>query len=106
MLTLDTGRHDLALVAAHTVLLSCRALVYGLARMVIDGQFPEWQPKGNPRDWSRRSLAQFIEVLRRREESALVWTNIALRGIAMACTLNPGTVIGGMTWTGMTTANI
>ncbi len=48
-----------------TVLLSCRALVYGLSRMGIDGHFPEWLPDGDPRDWSRRALAQFIADLRR-----------------------------------------
>lgn len=48
-----------------TVLLSCRALVYGLARMFVDGHFPEWRPEGDPPDWMRRSLKQFIRDLRR-----------------------------------------
>lgn len=48
-----------------TVLLSCRATVYGLARMYVDGHFPEWQPDGDPSDWMTRSLALFIQTLRR-----------------------------------------
>ncbi len=47
-----------------TVLLSCRALVYGLGRMLIDGHFPEWQPEGNPVDLMERSLKDFIQSLR------------------------------------------
>lgn len=50
---------------ADAVLLSCRALVYGLARMFVDGHFPEWQPEGLPGDWMRKSLQQFIRDLRR-----------------------------------------
>lgn len=52
-------------VDVETVLLSCRALVYGLARMFVDGHFPEWRPEGDPSDWMKRSLAQFIRDLRR-----------------------------------------
>lgn len=52
-------------VDVETVLLSCRALVYGLARMFVDGHFPEWQPEGDPPDWMKRSLAQFVQDLRR-----------------------------------------
>ena len=47
-----------------TLVLSCRALVYGLARMLVDGHFPEWQPDGNPAQWMKRSLALFIRELR------------------------------------------
>ncbi|MFN4130081.1 MAG: TetR/AcrR family transcriptional regulator [Paracoccaceae bacterium] len=47
-----------------TVLLSCRATVYGLARMYVDGHFPEWQPDGDPTDWMTRSLTLFIQTLR------------------------------------------
>lgn len=47
-----------------SVVLSCRALVYGLARMAADGHFPEWQPDGQPLDLMRRALADFIAGLR------------------------------------------
>jgi AcrR family transcriptional regulator len=47
-----------------TVLLSCRALVYGLGRMFVDGHFPEWQPEGDPFDRMRQSLSDFIRSLR------------------------------------------
>ncbi|MGO4852709.1 TetR/AcrR family transcriptional regulator [Phaeovulum sp. W22_SRMD_FR3] len=47
-----------------TVLLSCRALVYGLGRMLIDGHFPEWCPQGDPRSWMQHSLDHFIRDLR------------------------------------------
>lgn len=49
-----------------TVLLSCRALVYGLSRMLIDGHFPEWCPDGDPCNWMRQSLDHFIRDLRYR----------------------------------------
>lgn len=47
-----------------TALLSCRALVYGLARMFADGHFPEWLPGADPATWMNRSLTQFIRALR------------------------------------------
>lgn len=47
-----------------TIMLSCRALVYGLSRMLIDGHFPEWCPEGDPRYWMRHSLDHFIRDLR------------------------------------------
>lgn len=46
------------------VLLSCRALVYGLSRMLIDGHFPEWCPQGDPLHWMRQSVDHFIRDLR------------------------------------------
>lgn len=49
-----------------TVLLSCRALVYGLGRMFTDGHFPEWQPEGDPFDRMRQSLKDFVLNLRSR----------------------------------------
>ena len=49
------------------ILLSCRATVYGLARMYVDGHFPEWQPEGDPSDWMTRALALFIQTLRGNE---------------------------------------
>lgn len=47
-----------------TVLLSCRALVYGLSRMLIDGHFPEWSPKGEPLAAMGQALDHFIRDLR------------------------------------------
>lgn len=47
-----------------TVLLSCRALVYGLGRMYIDGHFPEWVPEGDPFQRMQGSLKDFIQSLR------------------------------------------
>lgn len=47
-----------------TVLLSCRALVYGLIRMLVDGHFPEWCADGDPGNWMRQSVDQFIRDLR------------------------------------------
>lgn len=43
----------------HAVLAS-RALVYGLARMAIDGHFPEWHPAEPPADAARQALRLFI----------------------------------------------
>ncbi|WCR19540.1 hypothetical protein [Paracoccus alcaliphilus] len=48
-----------------TVGLSCRALVYGLVRMYVDGHFPEWQPEGEPAVWMERALSDFIQRLRK-----------------------------------------
>lgn len=53
-----------------TVLLSSRALVYGLSRMLIDGHFPEWCPEGDPRRWMQHSLDHFIRDLRPASETA------------------------------------
>lgn len=53
----------------NTLVLSCRALVYGLARMLVDGHFPEWQSEGDPAEWMKRSLTQFIGELRERQMS-------------------------------------
>ncbi|MBK4216232.1 TetR/AcrR family transcriptional regulator [Paracoccus caeni] len=46
------------------LVLSCRAFVYGLARMAADGHFPEWHPNGEPLDLMRRALADFIAGMR------------------------------------------
>ena len=48
-----------------TVVLSCRALVYGLVRMYVDGHFPEWQSEGEPAVWMERALSDFIQRLRK-----------------------------------------
>lgn len=47
-----------------TVMLDCRAMVYGLSRMYTDGHFPEWQPSGDPFDWMKRGLSAFVSRLR------------------------------------------
>lgn len=47
-----------------TVILDCRAVVYGLSRMYSDGHFPDWQPNGDPFDWMKRGLSTFISRLR------------------------------------------
>jgi AcrR family transcriptional regulator len=47
-----------------TIVLSCRAFVYGLARMAVDGHFPEWNPCDQPLDTSRTALGAFIYRLR------------------------------------------
>lgn len=56
--------HMLQEADPQAVLLSCRALVYGLSRMLIDGHFPEWCPQGDPLEWMRQSLDHFIRDLR------------------------------------------
>jgi AcrR family transcriptional regulator len=42
------------------VVLTARALVYGLARMAIDGHFPRWHPSEPPPQAMRQSLGLFI----------------------------------------------
>ena len=42
------------------IVLSARALVYGLARMAIDGHFPRWHPSEPPPKAMRHALGLFI----------------------------------------------
>ncbi len=42
------------------VVLTARALVYGLARMAIDGHFPRWHPSEPPPQAMRKALRLFI----------------------------------------------
>ena len=42
------------------VVLTARALVYGLARMAIDGHFPRWHPSEPPPQAMRHALRLFI----------------------------------------------
>lgn len=42
------------------LVLASRALVYGLARMAIDGHFPEWHPHEDPREAAAGALRLFI----------------------------------------------
>lgn len=68
MVDLLTQAKDAGDVAADadidTIVLSCRAFVYGLGRMWTDGHFPEWQKDGDPEVWTRRALSDFIVRLR------------------------------------------
>jgi hypothetical protein len=41
-------------------MLAARAFVYGLARMAIDGHFPEWHPSEPPSLAARRALHLFM----------------------------------------------
>lgn len=46
------------------VVLAARALVYGLARMAIDGHFPRWHPSEPPPQATRHALGLFIGQIR------------------------------------------
>jgi hypothetical protein len=43
--------------------LAARAFVYGLARMAIDGHFPEWHPSEPPSLAVRRALHLFMSQM-------------------------------------------
>ena len=45
------------------VVLTARALVYGLARMAIDGHFPRWHPSEPPPQAMRHALHLFIDQI-------------------------------------------
>jgi AcrR family transcriptional regulator len=45
--------------------LTARALVYGLARMAIDGHFPEWHPSEPPSVAAQKALHLFIDQISR-----------------------------------------
>lgn len=47
-----------------TIVLDCRAMVYGLSRMYTDGHFRDWQPEGDEFDWMKRGLSAYISRLR------------------------------------------
>ncbi|MCA0417765.1 MAG: TetR/AcrR family transcriptional regulator [Proteobacteria bacterium] len=49
------------------MVLSSRAFVYGLARMFVDGHFPEWETRREAAEAMERSLDLFISGLRRGE---------------------------------------
>ena len=55
-----------AAVQPDHLILSARALVYGLARMAIDGHMPEWHPQEPAAQAIERALDQFIESIRRK----------------------------------------
>ena len=46
------------------IVLSARAFGYGLARMYVDGHFPEWHPKGDPREAALAALDGYLGMLR------------------------------------------
>jgi AcrR family transcriptional regulator len=46
------------------VVLAARALVYGLARMAVDGHFPRWHPAEPPLQAARQALALFVAGVR------------------------------------------
>jgi AcrR family transcriptional regulator len=45
------------------VVLTARALVYGLARMAIDGHFPRWHPSEPPPQAMQHALGLFIQQI-------------------------------------------
>jgi AcrR family transcriptional regulator len=45
------------------LVLAARALVYGLARMAIDGHFPEWHPSDPPSRAAQRALSLFMSQM-------------------------------------------
>jgi hypothetical protein len=56
------GRLTLEVDLDHLVL-AARAYVYGLARMAIDGHFPEWHPAEPPATAVRRALRIFMRQM-------------------------------------------
>jgi len=48
------------------LVLAARALVYGLARMVIDGHFPQWHPSEPPSITVKRALRLFMSQMTNR----------------------------------------
>lgn len=64
------ARNELAPeLAIDSVVLSCRAFVYGLARMAVDGHFPEWHPAEEPAVAAKRALRAFINRMRFKAEN-------------------------------------
>ena len=47
------------------IVLTARALVYGLARMAIDGHFPRWHPTEPPSEAMQHALSLFIGQISR-----------------------------------------
>lgn len=64
----EATRHGLLAAGADStsLVLSARAFVYGLARMYIDGHFPEWDTSGvAPETAMKRALALFMNSITR-----------------------------------------
>jgi AcrR family transcriptional regulator len=47
----------------HEVVVNARAFAYGLARMAVDGHFPEWRVTGAPRKAAEHALGFYIRTL-------------------------------------------
>jgi AcrR family transcriptional regulator len=67
MIDLLTQAQQQGRLAPHTdfdhLVLAARALVYGLARMAIDGHFPEWHPSEPPSIAVQRALRLFMSQM-------------------------------------------
>jgi AcrR family transcriptional regulator len=46
------------------IVVNARAFGYGLARMAVDGHFPEWHVTGDPRQAAARALDLYVTMLR------------------------------------------
>ncbi|CAN7579598.1 TetR/AcrR family transcriptional regulator [Phyllobacterium sp. LjRoot231] len=60
----DRGQLRQGLDFDHLVL-GARALVYGLARMAVDGHFPEWHGSEPPKNAVQHALSTFISQMRK-----------------------------------------
>jgi AcrR family transcriptional regulator len=49
--------------SSHDIVVNARAFAYGLARMAVDGHFPEWQVTGDPREAAEHALAYYVRML-------------------------------------------
>jgi AcrR family transcriptional regulator len=47
----------------HEVVVNARAFAYGLARMGVDGHFPEWRVTGAPRKAAEQALGFYVRML-------------------------------------------
>jgi len=47
----------------HQLVVNARAFAYGLARMAVDGHFPEWRVTGSPRKAAERALSFYVCML-------------------------------------------
>jgi len=45
------------------VVVNARAFAYGLARMAVDGHFPEWRVTGAPRKAAEHALGFYVRML-------------------------------------------
>jgi AcrR family transcriptional regulator len=51
----------------HEVVVNARAFAYGLARMAVDGHFPEWRVTGAPRKAAEQALGFYVRMLMPRK---------------------------------------
>jgi AcrR family transcriptional regulator len=47
----------------HEIVVNARAFAYGLARMAVDGHFPEWHMEGAPRKAAGEALGFYVRML-------------------------------------------